>query len=127
VGKASRKRKEHRHEFFNELAVKDPKRLRREVSKRLGSWIAEARKAAKQGFRSGSIAPTAFDRVDYTMAELRASGELVMTLEGISAREAMVNAATQAVARALEPRLYQLRSWPRARAVAKKEVPPQSN
>ena len=96
MGKAARKRKAARAQYFQQLAQSDPARYQLELAKRIFSWVAEIKRRA-----SRLNGPGAFEIMEQASEEL---GEL----EGSKLYDVLENECCQALAREIDPRLYRL-------------------
>lgn len=109
MGKASTRRKKRRREYLGRLARENPKKFQSEWAKRLDSWSEEAsHRAQRLADKNGKPAPAAFTLVDDAMSELTACGEEAIELECEATEEILNDACCQAVAAAVDRRMYRL-------------------
>jgi hypothetical protein len=109
MNKASARRRKRRQEYLTRLAKKNPEKFRTEWTKRLDSWSREADWRAKRlTDEKGNPVPMAFDLVGQALDELNGCGPEAVNLEGGGTLEVMTNACCQAVAKAIDQRLYRL-------------------
>lgn len=105
MSRASSRRIHARQRYLRDLAENSPELFSAEWSRRLESWAdAAGRRANRHG---------AFATVETAMSELRGCGAQALQQEATDTERVMTEAATQAVARVVNPSLYILS--PRAR------------
>ena len=109
MSKSSLRRRKRRRAYLSWLARKNPKKFHFEWGKRLESW---SREADQRGGRliddEGKLVPPIFDLVDQALEELTGCGQKALDLEEVDTKEVMTNACCQAVAKAIDRRLYRL-------------------
>ena len=109
MGKASARRKKRRQEYLARLASKNPSKFQREWAKRLESWSREAHRRVGLLFdESGNPVPPAFTLVEMALEELSGCGEEAVRLERDATVEVMTDSCCQAVAGAVDRRMYRL-------------------
>lgn len=109
MGKAARRRRRSRQKYLRRLAVKDPEKFQRQWAQRLASWSNLARQRAGTLTDSGGRpGPRAFEIVEYAMEELAACGDAAVAMEAEATKAIVNDECCQAVAAAVDRRLYQL-------------------
>lgn len=109
MGKASRRRKKRRQQYLARVRKQDKDRFDAEWAKRLESWAREARRrAGRLTDEHGKPAGRAFAMVDVALKELEGCGQQAVDAHRESTMEIMNNECVQAVAAAVDKRMYRL-------------------
>lgn len=109
MGKASKKRKKARREYFGQLAREKPAEFKIEWSKRLESWAKVARRQARNLIeKNGNPEFYLSAIIKEVIKELAACGKEALKLEQARTIETMQHVCLKAFARAIDTRLYRL-------------------
>ncbi len=109
MSKSSRRRRNRRQAYLSRLAIEDPKKFRKEWSKRLASWRHEALYRADHHFDEfGRPIPSVFELVNNSLRELYICGDEAVRLEAYETEEDMTDLCCRMVAKIVDPRIYRL-------------------
>lgn len=109
MSKHNRRRRNRRHVYLVRLAQENPKKFRREWTKRLESWAHEAKYRAEHITDDvGRPVLPSFQLVQYSLEELSAYGDDAIKLEAYDTKDIMIDVCCRAVAEAVDPRMYRL-------------------